>query len=495
MKVLPVRVQTFSGGGSMKRFVFLFLVVSMFLFQGTAIASEVSPEAREFLNKMSNYLAEVTEVTRPSVVNISTTSTVTMKENQFGDLFNDPFFKRFFGGDDSGHPAVPKKYKSSALGSGVIVSKDGYILTNYHVIKDAEEIKVILYDKREFKGRVIGDDPQTDIAVIKVDAKDLPAIKMGDSGKLKAGDVVIAIGNPFGLNQTVTMGIVSAVGRANIGISDYEDYIQTDAAINPGNSGGALVNANGELVGINSAIFSTSGGYMGVGFAIPSNMADSVAQSILKQGKVIRGWLGVTIQNLTPGLAKSFGIKGEKGALVSDVMKKGPADKAGLKRGDLIVEFDGKSVEDGTGLRNMVANEAPGKTAQIKLIRHGKAETLNLTIGELPAKMIAKKTVEHNNVLKGVQVQELTPELKAGLNIPADVEGVLVAGVSEESPSYGVISKNDVIEEMDRKPVKDLKDYEGIVSKIRPSDTVLLLLYRNGGYMYVTVKQSEGSGH
>jgi serine protease Do len=389
---------------------------------------------------------------------------------------------------------VPKKYKSTALGSGVIVSKDGYILTNYHVIKDAEEIKIILYDKREFKGKVIGDDPQTDIAVVKVDAKDLPAVKMGDSGKLKAGDVVIAFGNPFGLNQTVTMGIVSAVGRANIGISDYEDYIQTDAAINPGNSGGALVNANGELVGINSAIYSTSGGYMGVGFAIPSNMADSVAQNILKHGKVIRGWLGVTIQNLTPELVKSFGVKEEKGVLVTDVIKSGPAGKAGLKRGDLIVEFDGKSVADGTGLRNMVANEAPGKTAQIKLIRLGKTETLSLTIGELPSKVVAKKAVEHNNVLKGVQVQLLTPDLRAALNIPADVEGVLVAGVSEESPSYGVISKNDVIEEVDRKPVKDLKDYEGIVSKIRPTDAVLLLLYRNGGYIYVTVSQAEGSG-
>ena len=296
-----------------------FFVFTALLWPRTALAKEVSPEAREFLNRMSNYLSEVAEVTKPSVVNISTTTTLTMKEHPYGDFFNDPFFKKFFG-DGSDHPGIPKKFKSSALGSGVIVSKDGYILTNYHVVKDAEEIKVILYDKREFIGKVIGDDPQTDLAVIKVDAKDLPAIKMGDSGKLKAGDVVLAIGNPFGLNQTVTMGIVSAVGRADIGISAYEDYIQTDAAINPGNSGGALVNANGELVGINSANVSTSGGYMGVGFAIPSIMANSVAQSILKYGKVIRGWLGVTIQNLTPELAKSFELKEERAATVTDVM-------------------------------------------------------------------------------------------------------------------------------------------------------------------------------
>ena len=472
--------------------IFFFLVFTALLFQGTALAREVSPEAREFLNRISNYLAEVADVTKPSVVNISTTSTVTMKDHTEGDFFNDPFFKRFFG-DNFDHRGIPRKFKSSALGSGVIVSKDGYILTNSHVIKDADEIKVILNDKREFKGKVIGDDPQTDIAVIKVEAKDLPAIKMGVSAKLKAGDVVLAIGNPFGLNQTVTMGIVSAIGRADLGISAYEDYIQTDASINPGNSGGALVNANGELVGINSAIFSTSGGYMGIGFAIPSDMANSIAQTLIKYGKVIRGWLGVTIQNLTPELAQSFGVKGEKSALVTDVMQNSPAGKAGMKRGDLIVEFDGKSVEDTTSLRNMVANTDPGKTVRTKVIRQGKEETLTVTIGELPIQMTAKKS-ELNNVLNGLQVQELTADLRAGLNIPADVEGVLVAGVSEDNPAYGLVSKNDVIEEVDRKRVKDLKDYEEIASKIGPSETVLLLLYRDRGHIYVTVKQSEVHG-
>lgn len=469
-----------------------FVILTGLILQGTASAKEVSPQAKDFLNKMSNYLAEVAEVTKPSVVNISTTTVVSMKDHPMGDFFNDPFFRRFFG-DGSDHPAIPKKFKSSALGSGVIVSKDGYILTNYHVIEGAEEIKVILYDKREFKGKVIGDDPQTDIAVIKVEAKDLPAIKMGESGTLKAGDVVLAIGNPFGLNQTVTMGIVSAVGRANIGISAYEDYIQTDAAINPGNSGGALVNANGELVGVNSAIYSTSGGYMGVGFAIPSDLANSIAQSIIKHGKVIRGWLGVTIQNLTPELAKSFGLKEEKGALVTDVLKNGPAGKAGVKRGDLIIEFDGKPVEDTTVLRNTVANTSPGKVVHLKVVRQGKTETLSVTIGELPTKMMAKKT-ERNNVLKGVQVQELTPDLRSTLNIPADVEGVLVADVSEDSASYGMVAKSDVIEEVDRKQIKGLKDYEKVVSTIGPSDTVLLLLYRNGGFIYVTIKQSEEQG-
>ncbi len=476
-------------------FISLFLSVSLH-FQATAFAKEVSPDARVFLNKMSDYLSEVAEVTRPSVVNISTTTTMSVKDNPMGQLFNDPFFRKFFG-DNFDHPDLPKKYKSSALGSGVIVSKDGYILTNYHVIKNADEIKVRLYDKREFKGKVVGYDPLTDIAVIKIDAKDLPAIKMGDSGKLKAGDVVLAIGNPFGLNQTVTMGIVSAVGRTNMGISAYEDYIQTDAAINPGNSGGALVNANGELVGINSAIFSTSGGYMGVGFAIPSNLADSVVQSILKYGKVIRGWLGVEIQDLTSDLAKSFGVKTEKGALVTEVMKNSPAGKAGLKRGDMIVEFDGKPVDNTTSLRNMVGNTAPGKTVKVKVIRQGKEEILTVTLEELPQKMMAKreKKLKNNNVLDRVEVRELTADMRESLNIPASVEGVLVVDVGEDSPASGLVAKKDVIEEIDHKAVKGLKEYEQIVSKIGPSDTVLLLLYRNGGSIYVAIKQSEGSGH
>ncbi|HEX9136151.1 MAG TPA: Do family serine endopeptidase, partial [Nitrospirota bacterium] len=299
---------------------------------GSAYAKDkiISQESSKLLSKLSDALAEVAEVARPAVVNISTTSTVTMEDNP---MFNDPFFRRFFG-DQFDH-GQKRKFKSSALGSGVIISADGYILTNNHVIKGADEIKVILYDKREFKGKIVGTDPRTDLAVVKIQAKDLPTVKIGDSGKLKTGDVVLAIGNPFGLSQTITMGIVSAVGRSNIGLADFEDFIQTDAAINPGNSGGALVNTNGELVGINTAIFSTSGGYMGIGFAIPSDMARSVMDSIIKHGKVIRGWLGVSIQNLTPELAKSLGMKETAGALVGGVEKDSPADKAGMKRGDL----------------------------------------------------------------------------------------------------------------------------------------------------------------
>ncbi len=450
-----------------------------------ADSSRVSDEASEFLGRLSSSLSEVAEAVKPSVVNISTTKTVTMKSTPFGDLFNDPFFRRFFG--DDFRPFGPKrKYKSSALGSGVIVSADGYILTNNHVIKDADEIKVVLYDRREFKGKVIGTDPKTDLAVIKIDAENLPAIKIGESDDLKVGEVVIAIGNPFGLNQTITMGIVSAVGRSNVGIADYEDFIQTDAAINPGNSGGALVNTRGELVGVNTAIFSTSGGYMGIGFAIPSDMAKAVMKSIVKYGKVIRGWLGVTIQGLTPELAKSFDIKEDKGALVTDVVKDSPAQKAGFKRGDLIVEFDGKTVRDETSLRNMVANTPPGKTVQVRIIRDGKEKILTVTLGEYPETTVG--SAGYNNVLRGVYVQEITPDLRASLDIPEKVKGVLVSNVDEDSPAAAVIKRHDVIQEINRQVIKDIKDYRKAVSKLGPEDNVLLLVYRSGGYIYVTIR-------
>jgi Do/DeqQ family serine protease len=312
------------------------LLTAGFSAAGVASAKEkvISFDSVEMLNKLSKALSEVADAVRPAVVNISTTLIETVEENPFGDMFNDPFFRHFFGDQfGEGHPGPKRQYKSSALGSGVIVSENGYILTNNHVVKGAQEIKVILFDKREFKGKVVGTDPRTDLAVVKINAKGLPTLSFGDSGKLKTGDVVLAVGNPFGLNQTITMGIVSAVGRSNIGLADFEDFIQTDAAINPGNSGGALVNGSGELVGINTAIFSTSGGYMGIGFAIPSDMAKTVMDSIIKCGKVIRGWLGVSIQNLTPEIAKSLGIKETEGALISGVENDSPAEKAGLQRG------------------------------------------------------------------------------------------------------------------------------------------------------------------
>jgi len=465
------------------------LLMTCLALPGTVSASTkaISQESKTLLGKLSNAIAEVAETARPAVVNISTTSTVVMQANPFGDMFNDPFFRRFFG-DQFGQPGQKRQFKSSALGSGVIVSEHGYILTNNHVIKDADEIKVILYDKREFKGKVVGSDPRTDLAVIKIDAKNLPTIPFGASAKLKTGDIVLAIGNPFGLNQTITMGIVSAVGRSNVGIADLEDFIQTDAAINPGNSGGALVNSNGELVGINTAIFSTSGGYMGIGFSIPTDMAKTVMDSIIKHGKVIRGWLGVSIQNLTPELAKSLKITETEGALISGVEKGSPADKAGLKRGDLIIELDAKKVHDSTSLRNMISATAPGTSITLKIIRDGKEQAVVVKLGEYKEKKIVKKA-EYNNVLKGVTVQELTPTLRDKLNLPEDINGVAVTDISSDSPAQDLLQTSDVIQEVNRTPIQSAQEYEQVVFQIGDKEAVLLLIYRGGGSIYLTIKQ------
>lgn len=449
---------------------------------------KISQESINTLSRLSQALDEVANIARPAVVNISTTSMVTMEDNPFGDMFNDPFFRHFFG--DQGHPGHPgqkRKHPSSALGSGVIVSEHGYILTNNHVVEGAEEIKVTLYDKREFKGKIVGTDPRTDLAVVKIIAKDLPTLRLGESGKLKTGDIVLAVGSPFGLNQTITMGIVSAVGRSNIGLSEFEDFIQTDAAINPGNSGGALVNINGELVGINTAIFSTSGGYMGIGFAIPSDMAKTVMDSIIDHGKVIRGWLGVNIQNLTPELAKSLGVKETEGALISGIESNSPADKAGFKRRDLVVAFNGKKILDSTSLRNMVSATPPGKKVDFKIIRDGKEQTITVTLGEYREKKIVKKT-EYNNVLKDVTVQELTPDLREKLNFPENLSGVVVTDIGPDSPAQGLLQPGDVIQEINKMMIRSAQDYDKGVSKLGVHDTVLLLIYREGGSIYLTIK-------
>ncbi|HTZ18782.1 MAG TPA: DegQ family serine endoprotease [Dissulfurispiraceae bacterium] len=444
----------------------------------------ISPEAVEILSKTGHAMAEVVAAVKPAVVNISSTRTI-KSQGMSHPFFNDPMFRRFFG-EEFGGMEKPREYKQASLGSGVIVHTNGYILTNNHVVKDADEIKIKLSDKREFKGKVIGTDPKTDIAVIKIDAADLPVMKMGDSDKMMVGETVIAIGNPFGLSQTVTSGIVSATGRADVGITDYEDFIQTDAAINPGNSGGALVNVRGELIGINTAIFSTSGGYQGVGFAVPSNMANVVMESLVKNGKVVRGWLGVSIQPITPELAKQFGIKDDKGALIGDVVEEGPAEKAGLQRGDVIVEYDGKVVSDPTALRNMVAKTSPEKEVTVKVLREGKYQDLVVVIAELPV-TLQKTAKEFDNLLKGVKVQDITPEMRTKLNIPNRATGVLITGIDEGSPSAGTLNQGDLIIEINRKRIGSMKDYDAVVSQIKPDEDILLVIFRNGSAVYVTL--------
>lgn len=462
-------------------------VLALASYYGTANNQrpKISSESVDFLTKTGKAMAEIVDVVRPSVVNISTTKTEKIRDVPFAPFFDDPFFRRFFG-DRFSHPETPRERKSVSLGSGVIVSADGYILTNNHVIKNADKIKVLLSDDREFIGEVIGNDPKTDLSVIKIDAHDLTPITLGNSDALKVGELVLAVGNPYGLNQTITMGIVSAVGRANVGIADYEDFIQTDAAINPGNSGGALVNVKGKLVGINTAIFSTTGGYQGIGFAIPSNMAKIVMNSLIEKGRVIRGWLGVSIQEITPDLAEQFRLERDYGTLVADVVDNSPAEKAGIIRGDVIIEFNGKRVEDPFNLRNMVASTHPGDTVEMKIIRDGKIFTLSVTIAEIPTET-QKTPTTFKNALKGVSVQNLTPDIYRQLNLPEKIRGVVVTDIEAGSPAETALLPGDVILEINRKAISNIEDYEEIVSVIKPDSDVLLLVFRRGSTIFITI--------
>jgi len=454
--------------------------------KSSAQVREVSKESKDFLNKFTIALAEVSEVVKPVVVNISTERSDKGEANPFGHFFNDPFFKKFFDeNDDSIGPA--RKHKTTSLGSGVILKSDGYIITNNHVIKDAEKINVTTVDNKTYVGKVIGTDPKTDIAVIKIAANNLSTINMGDSDSLRVGEVVIAIGSPYGLNQTVTMGIVSATGRSNVGISDYEDFIQTDAAINPGNSGGALVNTKGELIGINTAIFSTSGGYQGIGFAIPINVIKRVVDSLIKNGKVVRGWLGISIQDLTPDLAKQFGIDGSSGVLIADIVEGGPAEKVGIKQGDLIVELNGKTMASTKELRNLIANTPPGNKVDLVIVRDKKKMKFSVKVGELPDKIVASAEGQTNNLM-GVSVQTLTPIMKERMDIPSKVKGVIVVDVDPESPSGSILRQNDVICELNKTRINDVEDFKKIVTKLQQKNRILMLIYRGGSYLYVIIE-------
>ncbi len=445
----------------------------------------------------SGNFTEVVKAVRPAVVNISTTQVV--KSTGMEDLperFNDPFFRRFFGDEFFRRFEAPPNIPRSGLGSGVIVDSSGYIITNNHVIANADEIKVTLSDKREFVGKVIGTDAKTDLAVIKIEGKELPAVDWGDSDELDVGEFVLAIGSPFGLTQTVTMGIVSAVGRANIGIADYENFIQTDAAINPGNSGGAMVDVEGRLVGINTAIFSRSGGYMGIGFAVPSNMVRRVMDSLIKSGKVVRGCLGVSIQGVTADLAKNFGLSKAQGALVGEVFPGSPAAKGGIKSGDVIVSYDGEDVADQTALRNIVARTNVGENVKVKVIRDKKPKALTIKIGEQP-KDLAKVGQEpemsqsetDNTALAGLEVRDLDADVAERLGLPAGSTGVVVTAVEpNSSASSAGIRTGDVITEINRNPVKNVADFNRITAKLTKDDSPLLLVKRRSGKFFVVVK-------
>lgn len=428
-----------------------------------------------------------------AVVNISSSRIVKTPSGPSSPFFEDPFFRQFFG--DQFFRQMPREQREHSLGSGVIVSEDGYILTNNHVVDKATDIKIALPNKREFKGKVVGSDPKTDVAVVKISATGLPTLAFGDSDKLQVGDYVFAIGDPFGIGETATMGIVSAKGRGGLAIEDYEDFIQTDAAINPGNSGGALINARGELIGINTAILAgNGGGNQGIGFAIPISMAHRVMDQILKNGKVTRGYLGVAIQDMNPDLAKAFKAPEGKGALVGDVSSDGPGAKAGLQKGDVIEEIDGQTVTGVNDLRLRIASTAPGTTVHLKLLRNGEPRDMAVLLGQLPEKANEgplSGSESEGTPMKGVQVDELTPQLRRELDLSPNIHGVVVTDVSPDSPAADAgLRRGDVIEEVNRKPVDSVSEYRGALRRAG-DQSLVLLVSRNGNTTFIVVEPEK----
>jgi len=399
-----------------------------------------------------------------------------------------------------GPPGGPPGRPDQSAGSGVIVDARGHIVTNNHVVENATQITVTLSDKREFPAKVVGADPKSDLAVIKIEAENLPSLKWADYDKLQVGDVVLAVGSPFGLSSTVTLGIISALGRGNVGIADYEDFIQTDAAINPGNSGGALVNLNGELIGINTAIFSRTGGSEGIGFAIPSSIALDIVDSLMKTGKVVRGWMGIAIQEITPALAKSFKLPEQRknGVLISDVNDEGPSAKAGLKRGDVIIGFDDKEIQNVSQLRNMVARTMVGRSAKVKVLRDGKEQLITVKVGERPPdELLARRepaapapesVKPPDNVLASLRVQALDAATTSQLNLPSKTTGVVINHVEAGSPAEAAgLQRGDVIQEVNREVIRSLEDYQKASAKVKKEEMVVLLLSRQGNNLFVAV--------
>jgi serine protease Do len=469
-----------------------------------------TPEPNESIVPLPSWAPLVKRV-MPTVVNVSVVATIKNAEfqsqpegpgdNGNGESAGDPFDFgpwNLFGQNPSGpfsfsFGPVPQQFKEHGLGSGVIVSPNGYILTNYHVVEHADRIRVTLMDKREFEARVIGTDPKTDLAVIKIKVnKPLAYASLGDSSHLQVGDWVIAIGNPFGFNLTVTTGIVSAKGRALGG--NYDDFIQTDASINPGNSGGPLFDTEGKLVGINSAIYSQTGSNEGIGFAIPSDLASAVMTQLREHGHVIRGWLGVDVQELTPELASSFGLQNTNGALVADVEQKSPAAAAGLQRGDIILKYDDQSLSDERQLPEMVAVSKIGSTVPLEVMRNGKTMTLNARIAELQGEQLASANTTRKQLSSkwGLNVQKLTPDIAQQLGLAND-KGVVVSRVLPDSPSADAgLQRGDVILQLDHKKVESRQEFWTLADQEEKAHTPALLLVERGNGTLFTVINPQG---
>jgi len=465
------------------------VAAAVFLLTGFFIGRTMSgpgdlatPVQARALDVENEQLPDIIERVIPAVVNISSKRIV--KQNP---MASDPFFRDFFRRFFRDRERVQRN-----LGSGVIVNSEGYILTSNHLVNQAEEIKVTLPDKREFDAEVIGTDSQSDVAVIKIEGDDLPVLETGDSDDLRLGETVIAVGYPFGVGQTVTKGIVSALGRS-LKLVDYEDFIQTDAAINPGNSGGALINIKGELIGINTAIVSRSGGSQGIGFAIPINLATSIMESITEHGYVIRGYLGVFLypQDITPGMAEVFGMESTRGALISEVSEDTPADRAGLKSGDVVVRFNGVGVEDSDDLRTMVADVTPGTEVEIEIIRDGEHKELEVEIGERPESEgeIREESPEGSTLFLGVALRNLNDYLRNRLDIPQNIRGVVVTDVSGGSPAAEAgLKEGDVILEINRQRVENINDMRDVLDSMEEKSAVVRI-FRQGHYHYLEIDE------
>jgi serine protease Do len=413
------------------------------------------------------------EAALPAVVNVAT--------ERAAKIPDDPFFGMLFGG------SAPRRERG--LGSGVIVSADGYMLTNDHVVAGADEIRVTLADRREVRARLVGTDPKTDLAVLKLPGGHYPVVALADSSRVEVAEVVLALGNPFGLSQTVTQGIVSAVGRADLGIADYEDFIQTDAPINPGNSGGALVDARGALIGINTAIFSQTGGYQGIGFAVPVNLARQVMDQLATHGRVTRGYLGVSVQAVTPALARGLHVSAARGILVADVAPESPAARAGLRRGDVITAVDGTPVDDPGRFRNLVAGTAPGTTLKLTVLRDGGTAVLDVRVGEMPERGRAAAPPAPGRDL-GLSVSDATPDVARAFGLRPGLQGAVVTDVAPGSAAAEAgLRPGDIVQEVDRKPVRSAQDFVREIQQARGRE-VVVLVNRAGSTAYAVIERA-----
>src|SRR6266576_2580731 len=461
----------------------------------TSLSPVIAQQPQQTREGIVTTFAPLVEKVAPSVVTVSTTQTISRGLTAYP--FSDDTLRQFFGGRS---PQRQGKQTLQGLGSGVIVSPDGYILTANHVVSGAEEIMVGLgTELRKNKAKKIGTDPGTDVALLKIDEKNLPATAFADSEKARAGDIVLAVGNPFGLRQTVTMGIISAVGRGGMGIVDYENFIQTDAAINMGNSGGALVDIKGELLGINTAIFSRNGGNQGVGFAIPANLARDVMQSLRDKGRVVRGYIGASVQPLTPELAEAMKLKGQlTGALVGEVVPKSPSEKAGMKTGDVITAVNGKKISDARELRLMIGSMAPGTKVPIEVNREGQKKMFDVELAEMPAAAAEQAPEaspeesaqpEKTTVFGAVVVADVNNDLRTALNLPKEIQGAVIVELDSASPAAQAgLREGDVIQEVNKQPVKNAKDLVALSKKLKPNEKILMRVYSQGRSSYVALE-------